>query len=245
MAKKFISLTLLQSYDVKIKKYVGDLMTAANGNISAVSALVNTLIGDDSNKSARTIAAEEIAKQLIPENAKEALNTLQEIAAWIQQHPDDVTEINRRITALEGYVGKPADGENAATGLFKAVADAQAAAIASSNSYTDGKVKDEETRAKGVEESFDGRIQALENKFEGEGSVEQKIATAKSEAIAAAAQDATTKVNGLKDTAISATNGTDVKIDLGGTVGAPTVNVTLEFAEESDITAMFTPVTSK
>ena len=243
MAKKFISLTLLQSYDVKIKKYVGDLMTAANGNASTVSTLVNTLIGDDSNKSARTIAAEEIAKQLIPENANEALNTLQEIAAWIQEHPEDVAEISRRITALENYVGKPADGENVATGLFKAVTDAQAAAISSSNSYTDSKISNEETRAKGVEEDLDSRIEALENKFEGEDSVESQIATAKSEAIAAAAENATTKVNGLKDTAISATNGTDVKIDLGGTVGAPTVNVTLEFAEESDIAAMFTSVT--
>ena len=243
MAKKFISLTLLQSYDVKIKKYVGDLMTAANGNASTVSTLVNTLIGDDSNKSARTIAAEEIAKQLIPENANEALDTLQEIAAWIQEHPEDVAEISRRITALENYVGKPADGENVATGLFKAVTDAQAAAISSSNSYTDSKISNEETRAKGVEEDLDSRIEALENKFEGEDSVESQIATAKSEAIAAAAENATTKVNGLKDTAISATSGTDVKVDLGGTVGAPTVNVTLEFAEESDIAAMFTSVT--
>lgn len=66
---------------------------------------VTTLIGSDASKSVRTIANEELAAQLIPENAKESLNTLQEIAQWIQDHPDDVTAIHAAITALETKVG--------------------------------------------------------------------------------------------------------------------------------------------
>jgi hypothetical protein len=42
----------------------------------------------DANKSARQIANEELTKRLITENADVALNTLQEIANWIQNHPD-------------------------------------------------------------------------------------------------------------------------------------------------------------
>lgn len=233
--KKFVSFAKLSRYDVKLKAYVNGLITAANGDINAVKALVETLIGDDASKSARTIAAEELAKQLIPENAKEALDTLQEIGAWIQQHPEDVAEINARIAALEGYVGKPADGENAATGLFKAVADAEAAA----NGYTDTEVGKEKTRAELAEGSLAERLEAVEDKFEGEGSVESLIAAAKAEAIAAAAEDATTKVSGLENKAISATGGEDIVVTLGGTVGAPTVSVDFEWATDDDIDGLF------
>lgn len=66
---------------------------------------VTTLIGSDASKSVRTIANEELAAQLIPENAKESLNTLQEIAQWIQDHPDDVTAIHAAIAALQTKVG--------------------------------------------------------------------------------------------------------------------------------------------
>ena len=66
---------------------------------------VTTLIGTDAGKSARTIANEELAAQLIPENAKESLDTLQEIATWIQSHPDDASAMNTRIGNLETKVG--------------------------------------------------------------------------------------------------------------------------------------------
>lgn len=70
----------------------------------AAKAAVDTLIGSDTGKSARTIANEELAAQLIPSNAQEALNTLSEIAAWIQSHPEDAAAINEAITALQNKV---------------------------------------------------------------------------------------------------------------------------------------------
>ena len=75
---------------------------AAAGDAAAVGAKVDTLVGEDTGKSARTIANEELAKQLIPENADASLDTLQEIAAWIQAHPSDASDMNNKITALEG-----------------------------------------------------------------------------------------------------------------------------------------------
>lgn len=74
------------------------------GEIAGVKANVATLIGEDTGKSARTIANEELAKQLIPENAAEAMNELQEIAAWIQAHPGDAAAMNQAITALQNKV---------------------------------------------------------------------------------------------------------------------------------------------
>lgn len=81
--------------------YAKEVADKAAGDAAAVDAKVNTLVGDDTGKSARTIANEELAKQLIPENADASLDTLQEIAAWIQNHPSDASEMNRNIAALE------------------------------------------------------------------------------------------------------------------------------------------------
>lgn len=66
---------------------------------------LNTLIGSDANKSVRTIANEELAAQLIPSTAKDALDTLEEIAAWIQEHPDSASTMNQKIGVLETWMG--------------------------------------------------------------------------------------------------------------------------------------------
>lgn len=240
MAKKFISLTLLQSYDVKIKNFVNSLITAANGDITTLQSSIDLLNGDaEGSVNAKITAAfNDFSTKVSDDNV---VNSYKELIDWAATHGSEAAEMAGAITALQAAVGKPAQGEEAATGLYKAVADAQAAAVASANGYTDTQVGAEETRAKGVEEGLDGRIEALENKFSGEGSVESQIATAKSEAIAAAASDAEGKVNTLSGTAVSSTSGTDIKVDLGGTVGAPTVTVSYEFAEEQDIVDMFAP----
>ena len=77
---------------------------AVEGRMTTAEGKINTLIGEDADKSVRTIANEELAKQLIPEGAKEALNELQEIAAWIQSHPDDASAMNLAIEALQNKV---------------------------------------------------------------------------------------------------------------------------------------------
>lgn len=79
-------------------------MGTAESDIDAVEGKVDTLIGSDANKSVRTIANEELAAQLIPAAADESLDTLQEIAAWIQSHPGDAAAMNSAITALQGYM---------------------------------------------------------------------------------------------------------------------------------------------
>lgn len=88
--------------------------TALQNSITSISDKVTTLINEDAGKSVRTIANEELVKQLIPENASASLDTLQEIAAWIQQHPNDVTAINKNITDLQAIVnGIGGTGEKA------------------------------------------------------------------------------------------------------------------------------------
>lgn len=88
---------------------------AETSDVTALSGKVTTLIGSDTNKSVRTIANEELAAQLIPEGAKESLNTLAEIAAWIQDHPDDASAMNAAITALQNLVGTIPAGASSTT----------------------------------------------------------------------------------------------------------------------------------
>lgn len=78
-------------------------VTTYTVNLSDVAsaAKVATLIGEDADKSVRTIANEELAKQLIAEGAAEALDSLQEIAQWIQDHPEDAAEMNEKIAQLQ------------------------------------------------------------------------------------------------------------------------------------------------
>lgn len=99
---------------------------AAQAAADAAQDDVDVLIGDDANKSVRTIANEELAKQLVPENAAESLDTLGEIAAWIQAHPNDASAMNAAIAKLQAILaGIGGDDEKATVVAY--VTDAIAA----------------------------------------------------------------------------------------------------------------------
>ncbi len=74
--------------------------TWAAVDLSELQSVVTTFIGSDTGKTARAIAAEEVAK--VVADAPTAFDTLQEIAAWIQDHPDSASDLNNRLTAVEG-----------------------------------------------------------------------------------------------------------------------------------------------
>lgn len=72
------------------------LRKRVKANETAISTLVGTTEGDNA-KSARTIAQEEVAK--VVAKAPEAFDTLQEIAAWITDHSNDVVAMDNAIKA--------------------------------------------------------------------------------------------------------------------------------------------------
>ncbi len=118
------ALDLANTYEAKGAKDAD--IKAAKDAADAAQADVDTLVGTDTGKSARTIANEELAKQLIPENANESLDTLAEIAAWIQAHPDDASAMNAAITKLQAILaGIGGDDEKATVVAY--VTDAIAA----------------------------------------------------------------------------------------------------------------------
>ena len=106
MMQKIVYSESLDAAIAALVEYVLAKKTIIDNNIAGEAAKIATLIGSDTAKSVRTIANEELAAQLIPSSAKESLDTLQEIAAWIQDHPDDASAMNQAISDLSALVGE-------------------------------------------------------------------------------------------------------------------------------------------
>lgn len=212
-----------------------DNITNLTGRADAVEGKVSTLVGEDAGKSARAIANEELTKQLIPEGAKESLDTLQEIAAWIQNHPDDASAMNAAIAALKTKVGDIPDGATSTTVV----------------AYIKELVDAEKVRATGAESGLDNRVNAVEAKLgDGEGSVSKQIEAAvkvetdarvaadsaldgKITTAKAAADKAQGDVNALKDVVATKAAAADVT--------ALTTRVTAAEKDIDDIQAAIAP----
>lgn len=76
-----------------------------------LTSVISTLVGNDTDKSVRTIAAEEVAK--ITADAPEAFDTLVEIANWIQNNDygsdvvtlqTDVGDLKQRVSTAESQI---------------------------------------------------------------------------------------------------------------------------------------------
>ena len=135
------------------------LQDAIDAHETFVDEKLTTLIGDDVNASVREIANDELAKQLIGENAKESLDTLKEIADWIQSHPDDAAAMNKAIEDLEKLVGTLPEGVTATTVV----------------GFVQELVKAEKDRAELAESGLNTRLQAVEEAVGEGGSVETQI----------------------------------------------------------------------
>ena len=153
---------------------IADNANAIQNHKTAIDAKVTTLIGSDADKSVRAIANEELVKQLIPENAKDNLDTLQEIAAWIQNHPDDASAMNSAITALQ---------TKTELGKYTPEGQSEAVEYATVKAYVEAVKKELATNATGLE----GRVKANEDAISiinGDsntaGSINKALADAKS-----------------------------------------------------------------
>ena len=184
-------------------KYVDVTVTQVNGEITGVAVAedfsdiigeinglktnVNTLIGSDSNKSVRTIANEELAAQLLagPDGAVDNFKTLQELAAWLEEHPESAAAMNEAITELQGTVDGYSSTNKISTAIagVKATADAAAtkseltAATQTLQGNIDGKVAQSAYNAKMGE--LDGAISGLTTNL---AATESKAASALSTA---------------------------------------------------------------
>lgn len=72
-------------------------------NVRTLRTMIETVIGTDTGKSMRAVAALVVAE--IVGDASDSFDTLEEIAAWIEAHPNDVAAMVKRITDLETAMG--------------------------------------------------------------------------------------------------------------------------------------------
>lgn len=99
---------------------VNEITQAQVDELGQLRTDLDGIIGNDSGSTIRDIAAEEVAK--IVADAPASLDTLKEIADWIQDHPTSYTEIVDRVDILETGVG---DLEDAIAALQLADQDLQ------------------------------------------------------------------------------------------------------------------------
>ena len=72
-------------------------------DITTIRTMLAGVIGTDTGKSMRAVAALVVAE--IVGDASDSFDTLEEIAAWIEAHPNDVAAMVKRITDLEAAMG--------------------------------------------------------------------------------------------------------------------------------------------
>ena len=72
-------------------------------DITTIRNILAGVIGTDTGKSMRAVAALVVAE--IVGDASDSFDTLEEIAAWIEAHPNDVAAMVKRITDLETAMG--------------------------------------------------------------------------------------------------------------------------------------------
>lgn len=94
------STSALNTVDQKVD---GEITRATNkenelaGAIDTQKGRIDTLIGSDSG-SIRDIAVDVLTETLVSETASEAFDTLQEVSAWIKNHPEDAATMNSNIS---------------------------------------------------------------------------------------------------------------------------------------------------
>jgi hypothetical protein len=186
----------------------------ANSDLTDLTDKVDTLIGNDSGKTVRNIANEELAAQLLSGKADADFKTLKDLAAWLEDHPESVAEINANITALSAATGslltniQTVAGDvtelsgGVATELAKYdvretvnnnIAAAKGEAITSATTYSDDKLAAAKSALTQDIQTVTGKVTELSGgvatelaKYDDTKTVENKIATAKGEAITSA-----------------------------------------------------------
>ena len=89
----------------------------------------------------KSVVTEVVEDLLIPESAKESLDTIEEISAWIQSHPDDAAAMNLQIASLSAD-SHTHENKNVLDGITEEKVAAWDNAESAAKDYADGLVKD-------------------------------------------------------------------------------------------------------
>lgn len=123
-------------------------ITTIQGDISDLEGIVTTLVGTDADKSVRAIAIEVLAEQLLADGLTENFATLQDLAAWLADHPEEAAEMNTAIqantsaiTALQGTVGSHTTSIEGMLKTLQDIQDENTGILALANQHTNTEVQ--------------------------------------------------------------------------------------------------------
>lgn len=128
------------------------LRTAYEQADADMGARVAVIEGEDAGKSMRTVAATEVAK--VVASAPDSLNTLEEIAAWIEKHPEDVAAMNAAIEKNAGDIA------------VNAAAIAKNAEDVTKNAEDIAGLNSKVAELESVDTELDGKIAAVDKKVD-------------------------------------------------------------------------------
>jgi predicted nucleic acid-binding Zn-ribbon protein len=128
------------------------LRTAYEQADADMGARIAVIEGEDAGKSMRTVAATEVAK--VVASAPDSLNTLEEIAAWIEKHPEDVAAMNAAIEKNAGDIA------------VNAAAIAKNAEDVAKNTEDIAGLNSKVAELESVDAELDGKIAAVDKKVD-------------------------------------------------------------------------------
>lgn len=123
------------------------------GDISDLEGIIDGLVGTDTDKSIRAIAIEVLVEQLLADGNTENFETLQQLAAWLADHPEEVAEMNLAIQTnarvIENLNGLVQSHDQALVELQSKIDELNSSengALAQAKAYTDEKVAEVSNR---------------------------------------------------------------------------------------------------
>lgn len=146
--------------------------TELEGKIKVNTDAIAVLNGDGDGSVKKTVD-DAINKFATDVTNDEVVNSYKELIDWVAEHGPEAAEMAAAIEANEASIADLAD-------LVGTLPEGETSADIVA--FIQKLVKAEEDRATGVENGLDARLQAVEEKFTGEESVDGKIATAEQNA---------------------------------------------------------------
>ena len=142
------------------------LRTAYEQADADMGVRIAVIEGEDAGKSMRTVAATEVAK--VVASAPDSLNTLEEIAAWIEKHPEDVAAMNAAIekNADDIAVNAAAIAKNAEDVAKNAAEISTNAAAIAKNAEDIAGLNSKVTELESADDELNKKIDAVDKKVD-------------------------------------------------------------------------------
>ena len=118
------------------------------GSVQELDGILDTLVGADTDKSVRAIAIEVLVEQLLADGNTENFETLQQLAAWLADHPEEAAEMNLAIQQNSAAISSIQDSVNKHTTTIESLQERlnslsseEGGLLSQAKEYTDSQIQ--------------------------------------------------------------------------------------------------------